>query len=108
MDETKCKALKAELAAQSEPQIVSIERFFDGNDDLGSIGCNLMEHPGVDTFREFAVVVRAPEVFEVGGGECGMHEFHMLERLLHVGEMAHSFAANSSAIAQPRRRPVSM
>ena len=26
--------------------------FFDGNDDLGSIGCNLDKHPGVDTFRD--------------------------------------------------------
>ena len=63
MDETKCKALKAELAAQSEPQIVSIERFFDGNDDLSSIGCNRMEHPGVDAFRDaFAGLLRRPDV----------------------------------------------
>jgi len=52
MDNAKCKALKAELVAQPEPQIVSVERFFDGNDDPGSIGCNLIEHPGVDTFRD--------------------------------------------------------
>jgi len=52
MDNAKCKALKAELAAQPEPQIVSVERFFDGNDDPGSIGCNLIEHPGVDAFRD--------------------------------------------------------
>src|SRR4051812_20194485 len=52
MDDSKCKALKADLAAQPEPQIVSIERFFDGNDDLGSIGCNLTEHPGMDVFRD--------------------------------------------------------
>ena len=51
MDVAKCKALKHELASQEEPQVVSIERFFDGNDDEGSIGCNLMKHPGVDTFR---------------------------------------------------------
>jgi hypothetical protein len=52
MDDSKCKKLKADLAAEPEPQIVPIERFFDGNDDLGSIGCNLMEHPGIDTFRD--------------------------------------------------------
>jgi hypothetical protein len=51
-NDAKCKALKEELAAQLEPQIVSIERFFDGNDDLASIGCNLTEHPGVDAFRD--------------------------------------------------------
>ena len=51
MDIAKCKALKAELASHPEPQIVLLERFFDGNDDEGSIGCNLMEHPGIDAFR---------------------------------------------------------
>jgi hypothetical protein len=38
MDDTKCRALKAELAAQPEPHIVPIERFFDGDDDPASIG----------------------------------------------------------------------
>jgi hypothetical protein len=63
MDNAKCKALKAELAAQPEPQIVSVERFFDGNDDPGSIGCNLIEHPGVDTFRDVLIgLLRRPDV----------------------------------------------
>jgi hypothetical protein len=63
MDNTKCKALKEELAAQPEPQIVAAERFFDGNDDLGSIGCNLDEHPGVEAFRDvFAGLLRRPDV----------------------------------------------
>lgn len=63
MDEFKCKALKAELAGQPEPQLVSIERFFDGNDDLGSIGCNLAEHPGVAAFRDvFAGLLHRPDV----------------------------------------------
>lgn len=52
MDDAKCRALKAELAAQPEPQVVPIERFFDGNDDLGSIGCNLDPHPGISRFRQ--------------------------------------------------------
>src|SRR5690348_14502439 len=63
MDDTKCKALKDELAAEPEPQIVAAERFFDGNDDGGSIGCNLDEHPGVDAFRAvFAGLRRRPDV----------------------------------------------
>ena len=57
MDDAKCKALKADLAAQTEPQIVSAERFFDGNDDLASIGCNLIDHPGVDAFRDACVAL---------------------------------------------------
>lgn len=52
MDVTKCAALKAELGPQPEPQVVRAERFFDGNDDTGSIGCNLSEHPGIAAFRE--------------------------------------------------------
>lgn len=52
MDDAKCRALKAELAAQPEPQVVPIARFFDGNDDPGSIGCNLNPHPGIARFRQ--------------------------------------------------------
>lgn len=51
MDDAKCRALKAELAADPEPQVVAIDRFFDGNDDLGSIGCNLVPHPGIPSFQ---------------------------------------------------------
>jgi hypothetical protein len=52
MDHAKCQALKEKLAAQPEPQIVTVAEFFDGNDDLGSIGCNLDAHPGIGTFRD--------------------------------------------------------
>ena len=63
MDNLKCKALKTELADQREPPLVSIERFFDGNDDLGSIGCNLLKHPGVTTFHDvFTDLLRRPDV----------------------------------------------
>jgi hypothetical protein len=66
MDDAKCKALKDELRPQPEPQIVAVQRFFDGNDDPGSIGCNLMEHPGVDVFRDVLIgLLRRPEVHAV-------------------------------------------
>ena len=52
MDQHKCVALKRELENQPEPQLVPIDRFFDGNDDEGSIGCNLIPHPGIGLFRE--------------------------------------------------------
>jgi hypothetical protein len=32
--------------------LVSRSQFFEGNDDLGSIGCNLMNHPGVAAFDD--------------------------------------------------------
>ena len=51
MDHAKCVALKLELSSQPEPQIVPIEAFFDGNDDIASIGCNLLQHPGIQAFR---------------------------------------------------------
>ncbi len=55
MDHVKCKALKSELVMQPEPHLVPIQRFFDGNDDPGSIGCNLIEHPGVAAFQDVLV-----------------------------------------------------
>jgi hypothetical protein len=63
VDDVKCSALKSELAARPGPRTVSIERFFDGNDDLGSIGCNLLAHPGIDVFREALIaLLRRPDV----------------------------------------------
>jgi hypothetical protein len=55
MDAAKAQKLKADLMAQGEAPIVAIERFFDGNDDEASIGCNLLEHPGIDAFRDVLV-----------------------------------------------------
>jgi hypothetical protein len=52
MDASKRDNLKATLSAKPEPWIASIDVFFDGNDDYGSIGCNLADHPGIDVFRE--------------------------------------------------------
>ncbi len=51
------------LSSESERPIVSVERFFDGNDGIGSIGCNLIEHPGTDAFRDiFKAVEVRPDV----------------------------------------------
>ena len=52
MDHSKSRALKDEFANRPAPLVVPIERFFEGNDDLGSIGCNLIPHPGIDVFRD--------------------------------------------------------
>jgi hypothetical protein len=38
---------------------VSIEDFFEGNDDIGSIGCNLLNHPGVPRFYEIFRNIKA-------------------------------------------------
>lgn len=63
MDTKKCVALKADLASQPEPQLVPIARFFDGNDDEGSIGCNLVPHPGISRFRDTLLgLLQRPDV----------------------------------------------
>lgn len=63
MDTKKCEALKDELESQDEPQAVSVAKFFDGNDDLGSIGCNLEDHPGIPAFKKtLEALERRPDV----------------------------------------------
>ena len=63
LDHTKSRVLKDEFADRPGPLVVPIERFFDGNDDLGSIGCNLIPHPGIDVFRDVLVgLLQRPDV----------------------------------------------
>ena len=64
MNKAKCKALKSRLGQWPPHEIiVPIEEFFDGNDDAGSIGCNLSDHPGIDAFREqLTGLVSRPDV----------------------------------------------
>jgi hypothetical protein len=46
--------------------VVSLEQFFDGNIDLGSIGGNLGDHPGMDTFFRVLREIRdRPDVYDV-------------------------------------------
>ncbi len=66
MDQSKCRDLKDELEDTAEPALVPLERFFDGNDDDASIGCNLSPHPGVATFRDVLTgLARRPDVRSV-------------------------------------------
>ena len=41
--------------------VVPLEQFFDGNDDYGSIGCNLTDHPSPDGFYRTLLAVRDRE-----------------------------------------------
>lgn len=57
------ESLKEKIYSQGYPNaeaapIVSIEDFFEGNNDEGSIGCNLLEHPGIDTFYKVFLDIR--------------------------------------------------
>jgi hypothetical protein len=40
-------------AAEQEKRtpLLSLAQFFDGNEDVGSLGCNLDEHPGLEKLR---------------------------------------------------------
>jgi hypothetical protein len=63
MDVSKRNNLIDALSNQPEPQIIAIEEFFAGNDDVGSIGCNLVEHPGIEQFRNtFARIAKRSDV----------------------------------------------
>ncbi|RSD27811.1 hypothetical protein [Mesobacillus subterraneus] len=60
------KQLAEKIFAQGYPDaktapIVSLEDFFTGNTDEGSIGCNLLEHPGIDTFNNILWKIRGQE-----------------------------------------------
>ena len=62
----------AKIEAQGAPSpdsevVVSLEDFFTGNDDLGSIGCNLGdEQPPISEFYRVLKVIRSrPEVQDV-------------------------------------------
>ena len=82
-------ALIAKVRAQGLPDgegplpVVSVEEFFTGNDDMGSIGCNLVDHPGVDSFYRLLREIRArPDVqdvlvgiYEVEEGDPSMWPF---------------------------------
>jgi len=106
MDARKCNDLKAKLSSQSEPQVVPIDVFFDGNDDEASIGCNLIEHPGINVFhlvllglldRADVVAVYA-QISEVDpGDEC----WPFADWVFVVGTMPQHELAHALAPLQP-------
>ena len=52
---------------RSQSQVlVSVEEFFSGNADTGSIGCNLIPHPGIEAFVSvLAAIQKRPDVQDV-------------------------------------------
>lgn len=57
------KNLEEKIYAQGYPvaevaPMVTLEDFFEGNADEGSIGCNLLKHPGLKTFYEALLNIR--------------------------------------------------
>ena len=106
MDNRKCEALKAELATQPEPQIVSIERFFDGNEDPGSIGCNLIKHPGVETFRDvLSGLLLRPDVdgvyAQISELDPGEENWPFTDTVLVVGAIPSEELREAVSVLQP-------
>jgi hypothetical protein len=106
MDHAKRDQLVARLSVEPAPQIIDYEVFFDGNDDLGSIGCNLLEHPGLEAFRDaFARLAQRPDVkgvyaqiFELDPGE-GCWPF--TDTVLVVGSISVEDVAAEVAALEP-------
>jgi len=106
MDARKCNDLKAKLSSRPEPQVVPIDVFFDGNDDEASIGCNLIEHPGINVFRQVLlhlldradVVAVYAQISEVDPGEeC----WPFADWVFVVGTIPQHELANALAPLQP-------
>jgi hypothetical protein len=95
---------------QSQPEfveyraVVTIAEFFDGNDDLGSIGCNLSEHPGLDHFRKILDdLEKRPDVEQVWMQIHDLEEgeWPFSENILIVGEIPVSDITRLSESLQP-------
>ena len=57
--ESLLQAIKLQREWEEGRALVTVAEFFDGNDDLGSIGCNLTDHPGMQHFRSVLESVSA-------------------------------------------------
>jgi hypothetical protein len=66
MDVELRRKLIQRLKEQNPYSLLSLEEFFSGNDDEASIGCNLLRHPGIDTFYRVLKDIRSkPNVQDV-------------------------------------------
>lgn len=106
MDTAKCTALKRQLAALPEPQVIPVAQFFDGNDDLGSIGCNLDPHPGIDVFRSVLTgLLRRPDVqavyAQISESDPGEGCWPFSDTIIVAGEIAPDDLKSAVAQLQP-------
>lgn len=96
--------LIAKIKAQGLPSadrplpIVSLEDFFTGNNEYGSIGCNLADHPGPQLFFKVLKEIRARSTVQVLGTVSGREERRTLRNVA-----AQSCAAPEipAAVAEP-------
>jgi hypothetical protein len=107
MDLNKCKALKTRLGPDLYGQVVPITEFFDGNDDKGSIGCNLYpDHPGVEAFRDVLTgLLRRPDVeavyAQISELDPGEESWPFTDTVLVAGKISAEDLRNAVNSLQP-------
>lgn len=106
MDQSKRDRLVAALSSSPQTQVVKIETFFDGNDDLGSIGCNLEQHPGIEAFRStFERIAKRPDVeaiyAQIAEVDPGEGSWPFADTVLVVGSISISELASEVAGLEP-------
>lgn len=87
--------------------VVTLEQFFEGNDDYGSIGCNLTDHPGPAEFYRELLAIRSRdevhnvlvEIHEVEEGDDSMWPFS--ERVIVIARCELAAVADWLAPLQP-------
>lgn len=63
--ESLIQEIKKQPSSSEDPlPVVTLEQFFEGNDDIGSIGCNLMEHPGTAFFYKTLLKIRSMDAVQ--------------------------------------------
>jgi hypothetical protein len=106
MDTHKRNRLVESLLSKPEPQLVPIDIFLDGNDDLGSIGCNLMDHPGIEAFRStFARIAKRPDVeaiyAQITELEPGENSWPFTDTVFVVGSIAANDLVHELSTLEP-------
>jgi len=104
----KYKTLLRIIVAQPEHvedrALVKVCEFFDGNDDLGSIGCNLPKHPGLDTFRRVIGQVAALDSVDQIWLQIYDHdegEWPFSENILIFGDVTITEIERLSSVIEP-------
>jgi len=84
--------------------LVNVAEFFDGNDDPGSIGCNLSDHPGLQHFRTVLGTIAARD--DVDGVWMQIYDLEegdwpFSENVLIFGEIPESEVQQACESLQP-------
>ena len=106
-DKDKWRLLYAKLSSaykkEGEYPLITLEDFFEGNRDQGSIGCNLWPHPGIDSFFRILRDIRGWEdVQDVLVGISDLNEQTTPEKTAELAEWPFSdvvYLATRASIA---------